>query len=70
MALADEERWFNENRAFIAQNYAGKFVIIKDQTVRGAYDRYDLAYNAGAQMFPGQPFLIKEATLTDRVERI
>lgn len=70
MSLQDEITWFDSNRAFIAQQYQGQFVLIKDQSVRGAYPTYQAAYQAGAQMFGTQPFLIKEALAAERVNRI
>lgn len=70
MSLQDEITWFDSNRAFIAKQYQGQFVLIKDQSVRGAYPTYQAAYLAGAQMFGPQPFLIKEALTVDRVNRI
>lgn len=70
MALQDEETWFNSNRAFIAQQYQGQYVLVKDQAVRGAYPTYQAAYQAGAQMFGKQPFLIQQAVAVERINRI
>lgn len=70
MALQDEINWFNSNRAFIAQQYQGQYVVVKDQSVRGAYPSYQAAYQAGAQMFGQQPFLIKEAVAVEKVNTI
>lgn len=70
MALEDELSWFNANRAYIAQQYQGQWVVIKDQSVRGAYPNYSAAYQAAASMFGQQPFLIKEAVATEKVHHI
>lgn len=70
MALQDEETWFNANRAFIAQQYQGQYVVVKDQTVRGSYPTYTAAYQAGAQMFGQQPFLVAQAVAVAPVHRI
>lgn len=70
MALADELSWFDANRAFIAQQYQGQYVIIKDQAVRGSYPSYTAAYQAGAGMFGTTPFLIKQALAVEPVHRI
>lgn len=70
MALQDEQTWFDANRAYIAQQYQGQFVVVKDQTVRGAYPTYSAAYQAGAQMFGQQPFLVAQAVAVAPVYRI
>lgn len=66
MALADEQSWFEKNRAFIAAQYAGQFVLVKSQAVQGAFPSFDAAYMAGAQRFgaAGQ-FLVKQALPTE-----
>jgi hypothetical protein len=62
MALADEQAWFNQNRAFITQNYPGKFVLVKNQSVQGAYPTFSSAYQAGVSRFGAQgQFLVKQA---------
>lgn len=61
MGVQEDVAWFNENRAFIAQQYNGQFVLIKDQAVRGAYPTYDAAYNAGVAQFGTAAFAVKEA---------
>lgn len=70
MALADEISWFESNRAYIAQQYQGQWVLVKDQTIRGSYPNYQAAYVAGTQMFGQQPFLVKEALAVEKVNRI
>lgn len=69
MALQDEITWFEANRAFIAQQYNGQYVVVKDKSVRGAYPNYQAAYQAAVQQF-GSDFLIKEALPQERVNRI
>lgn len=62
MALADEEAWFRDNRSVIASRYAGKYVLVKDRAVQGAYPSFDQAYKAGAARFGANSgFLIKQA---------
>lgn len=70
MALSDEQTWFEANRAYIAQQYQGQYVVVKDKTVRGAYPTYGAAYQAGAQMFGQQPFLVAQALAVAPVHRI
>lgn len=61
MALNDEITWFEQNRQFIVQQYGGQWVLVKDQTVQGAYPTYEAAFQAGAAMFPPGQFLVKQA---------
>lgn len=62
MALADEQAWFEKNRAFISGQYNGQYVLVKNAAVQGAFPTYDAAYKAGSQRFgaAGQ-FLVKQA---------
>jgi hypothetical protein len=62
MALADEQAWFEKNRAFISSQYKGQYVLVRDQAVQGAFPTFDAAYKAGSQRFgaTGQ-FLVKQA---------
>ena len=62
MALADEQAWFEKNRAFIYTNYKDQYVLIKDKAIQGAFPSFELAYKAGAQRFGAQgQFLVKQA---------
>lgn len=70
MALEDEKAWFEKNRAFIAQNYNGQWVVVKDKTIRGAYPNSAAAYTAGVSMFGTQPFLIKQALSEEKVHKV
>jgi hypothetical protein len=62
MALADEQAWFDQNRAFITAQYGGKYVLVKNQAVQGSFPTFSAAYQAGVQRFgvDGQ-FLVKQA---------
>lgn len=65
MALADEIAWFNANRSTIVQRYAGQWVLVKDQGVRGAFPSYEAAFSAGVKQFGTAPFLVKQALMQD-----
>lgn len=69
MALQDEIAWFEANRAYIAQQYNGQYVVVKDKSVRGSYPSYQAAYLAAAQQF-GSDFLIEQALAQPKVNRI
>jgi hypothetical protein len=71
MALSDEKTWFNANRATIASQYQGQWVLVRDKAVRGAYPSYEQAYGAGvAQFGPQGGFLIQQALLQDPLREI
>lgn len=40
--------------------YEGKFVVMCDQKLLGAYDSAENAYSAGVQAFGQRPFLVKK----------
>lgn len=62
MSVSDEQSWFDANRAFIAQNYSGQWVVVKNKTIAGAYPTYAAAFQAGTQMFgPNSGFLVQQA---------
>lgn len=61
MAFSDDQAWFEANRAFVAQQYNGQFVIVKDGAVLGAYPDYASAVQAANAMFGAQAVLIKQA---------
>lgn len=61
MAFQDDLAWFEANRAFISQQYAGQYVVIRDKAVVGAYPDYGTAASAAAQMFGNQSIVVKQA---------
>lgn len=70
MALQDDIAWFEENRAFIAKQYAGKWVLVKDQSVRGAFSTYGNAFRAGTSAYGTEPFLVKQALASEKAQEI
>jgi hypothetical protein len=64
--IADDEAWFNQNRAMIVSKYNGQWVLVKDKSVRGAFPSYDAAFTAGVQQFGLQGgFVVKQAVPSD-----
>lgn len=60
--IADDEAWFNQNRATIMAQYSEQWVLVKDKAVRGAFPTYDAAFTAGVQQFGLQGgFVVKQA---------
>lgn len=71
MALADEKAWFETARAFIASQYGGQWVVVKDKAVRGAYPDFASAFNAAVAMFgPNNDALVKQALAQEPVRKI
>ncbi len=62
MSVQDESAWFDANRAFIAQQYNGQWLVVKDKAIKGAYPSYAAAFQAGTQMFGANSgFLVEQA---------
>lgn len=61
MAFQEDLAWFEANRAFIAKQYAGQYVIVKDNAVVAAYPDYASAQGAAAKMFGHQSVVVKQA---------
>lgn len=68
MALYDDLAWFETARQWIASTYPGKFVLIKDKAVIGAYPTEEIATQAGFAQFGPDGFAVKEAIPFERVE--
>lgn len=66
--MSDDIAWFEQNRPMISKQYPDQWVIVKNQTVVGAYADYASAYTAGTQKFGTEPFLLKQATTSQKVE--
>lgn len=71
MGFQDDERWFEQNRAYIANQYQGQWVIVLGASVRGAYPTKGDAFNAAVKQFgPQAGFVIKQATPAERIQKI
>lgn len=71
MALRDEQNWFNANRAYIAQQYQGQYVLVKNLQVAGAFPSYKDAFDAGIKQFGLQgDFLVKQALAKEPTYKI
>jgi len=70
MSVSDEQSWFDANRAFIAQNYNGQWVVVKNKAITGAYPTYAAAFQAATQMFGANSgFLVEQALATKQVHQ-
>ena len=71
MSVSDEASWFNSNRAFIATQYSGKWVLVKDKKIQGSYPDYASAFQAGVQMFGANSgFLVEQALAQAPVHQV
>jgi hypothetical protein len=71
MGFQDDERWFEQNRAYIAQQYQGQWVIVLDASVRGAYPTKADAFNAAVKQFgPLAGFLIVQSIPSEPIQRM
>lgn len=68
MALYEDLAWFESNRQWIANTYPGKWILVKNKAVVGAYPTQDAAFKAGLLQFGQGNFAIKEAATSQRVE--
>lgn len=68
MAMSDDIAWFEQNRPMLSNTYPNLWVIVKNKAVVGSYPDYATAYGAGTQMFGTDPFVLKQATTSQRVE--
>lgn len=57
--LQKELGFFKKNQAELVKKYEGKFLVIKDQSVQGAYDSEMEAYSTAKKKFELGTFLIQ-----------
>jgi hypothetical protein len=63
--LDTELRYFNERRAELLENAAGKFALVKGQALLGTFDSETEAIRHGYQTLGNVPFLVKQVTEAD-----
>jgi hypothetical protein len=54
-----ERKYFADNLPSLLSQYGGRFIVIKDQTVVGAFGTIDEALREGARRFGLQSFLTR-----------
>ncbi len=60
--LQRELNYFKENQEKLVSKYGGKFLVIKDEEVKGAYDSEIEAYSDAKSKFELGTFLIQECS--------
>ena len=63
--LAKEKAYLKENQASLAEKYPGKFLLIKEETVHGAFETYEQGVFAGTEMLGAGPFLVRSVLQPD-----
>jgi hypothetical protein len=57
--LETERNFFQQNREDLLRRFPGKFVVIKEQQVLGAYESIQHALSAGAREYGVTSFLVR-----------
>jgi len=60
--LKEEFDFYIKNQAGLVKDYDGKYIVIKDQKVQGAYDTQTEAYEKATAQFELGTFLIQLVT--------
>lgn len=60
--LKDQFNWYLENQSELVKKYNGKFLVIKDKSVVGVYDRQDNALMEAEKKFGLGNFIIQECS--------
>lgn len=56
--LAEERKFYNENRAEWLKQHPGKFALIKGRELFGTFDSPDVAYAEGLKVLGNVPMLV------------
>ena len=57
--LATEKAYLTANQITLAAQYPGKFLLIKDDAVHGAFETYEQGVKKGVELFGAGPFLVR-----------
>ncbi|MFQ5795149.1 MAG: hypothetical protein ACE5JP_08880 [Candidatus Bipolaricaulia bacterium] len=69
MALEKELEYYNAHKEELVEHYENQFVLIKDDSLKGAFTTESEAYEAGIRELGNQPFLIK-LVVKDETEEV
>ena len=59
-SLRQEFEYFKNNQKELVQNYEGRFLVIKNQEVKGDYSSIEEAYKDAISKFEAGTFIIQE----------
>ncbi len=63
--LAKEKVFLKSNQKILVEEFPGKYLLIKGETVHGAFETYDEGIAAGASEFGPGPFLVRSVIQPD-----
>ena len=66
--LAKEKAYLKANHIELAATYPGKFLLIKDENVQGAFETYEQGIVAGTELLGAGPFLVRSVLHPDDPE--
>lgn len=66
--LEKERQYFSDHHAELISRYLGKFVVIKEEEVVGAFNTIEEALAEGARRFGLEPFLVRQVTTAEEKE--
>ena len=66
--LERERQYFAEHLGELVSRHLGKFVVVKDADLIGAFNTIDDALAEGAKRFGLTPFLVRQVTATEEKE--
>lgn len=69
VALEQELKAFESQKADLLKNHAGKFALFKGDDFIGAFDTPDNAYNEGIKRFGNAVFLVKRISEQEETYR-
>ena len=66
--LAKEKAFLKEHQAELGVEHPGKYLLIKNESVQGAFETYEEGVNAGVLLFGAGPFLVRSILQPDDLE--
>lgn len=57
--LNQEKDYLKSHQAELADQYPGKYLLIKGKAVHGAFETYEQGVTEGAKLFGAGPFLVR-----------
>ncbi len=63
--LAREKAFLKHNQAGLAERHPGRYLLIKDDEVHGAFETYEQGVSAGVRRFGAGPFLVRSVLHPD-----
>lgn len=60
--LKPEIEAFERMKSILLEHHAGKYIIIKDQQLKGSFDTFDTAAREAIKLFGRGPYLIRKVS--------